>query len=101
MSITEGAWIGISDTEVEGTWVDFDGKVIGSGQGTGFTAAGGRFTKWAYSTEYGQEPNDSGNEDYAGTWSDGMWNDFKLTDTRTILCQKPVHKSELNQSSVE
>ena len=99
MSITEGAWIGITDAAVEGTWVDFDGKVIGSGQGTGFTAAAGRFTNWDGSGS-GKEPNNSNNEDYASIHtSSGRWNDHFGTDKRTILCQKPVNKSELNRSS--
>ena len=99
MSITGGAWIGITDAAVEGTWIDFDGVAFGSGQGTGFTSAGGRFTNWDYSAGFGQEPNNLNNEDYAGIYtSSGKWVDHSMTDTRKILCQKPLYKSELNRS---
>ncbi len=68
------AWIGLSDTAVEGTFVWVDGSSL--------------------TTAYWKdgEPNDyNGNEDCGGMYlsgdSAGLWNDFDCTTSRPFFCQ--------------
>ena len=64
-------WIGISDTQKEGTWVsDIDGSTLS-------------WTRWSY-----YEPNDSGGvEDYAYMRNGGYWNDVSGTSEKGYVCQ--------------
>ena len=81
-------WIGISDTQKEGTWVsDIDGEPLS-------------YTNWDTG---GNEPNDSGNgEDYAHIRSDGLWNDISGTSKYPYVCQKhdPVAAAEAEAARV-
>ena len=90
------AWIGISDALSEGAWVDFDGKPLGSGEGTGFTPFSGRFVNWSPTSGCLQdhEPNNcrtGDGEDYAiilastGAWFD----DSSENQNNHVLCQRP------------
>lgn len=68
------AWLGGSDTAVEGTWVWTSGPEAGQqfwqGAAGGF-APGGAYENWG-----GGEPNNSGgNEDHFHMRADGFWND--------------------------
>ena len=83
------AWIGITDSQGEGSWIDFDGKAFGQGAGSAFTATGGRYENFQ-----GSEPNNQGNEDWTVILSNGRWNDDWAQ--KPTLCQKPADKGEAN-----
>jgi hypothetical protein len=66
-------WLGLSDTEVEGTWRWADGSAL------------------AYANWGGGEPNDSGGvEDCAELRPDGLWNDLDCASARPFTCVAPA-----------
>lgn len=67
-------WIGASDAAVEGVWKWETGPEAGTQfwQGLWYgSVVNGMYNHWA-----GGEPNNSGNEDYAHYWTNGLWNDY-------------------------
>jgi hypothetical protein len=66
-----GTWIGYTDAETEGTFLWVDGSNAG-------------FTSW-----YSGEPNNSGNEDCAGTnfGALGYWNDYGCSSLLPFVCE--------------
>jgi len=69
---TAGAsWIGYTDRDSEGTWAWADGST-------------GGYTRW-----YSGEPNNSGDEDCAGTnfGATGFWNDYRCAELLPFVCE--------------
>ena len=91
----------ISLLETEGTWIDFDGKLLGSGVGTRFIVEADRYHNWNRGPEFA-EPNDyKFSEDFALTYSDGSWNDADGYSVSTLLCLKPAKGTELKVYHVQ
>lgn len=88
-------WLGASDSASEDDWKWVTGPENGTSFWSGNTdgsAVGGRYNNW----KSGDEPNDSGGEDYlhimgstkpnwAGSYATGDWNDFSGASTPDIL----------------
>ena len=78
----------------EGTWLDFDGKVFGRGNGAEYTQEPGRYQSWRRSS---LEPSATyEKEDYAvllfdkhGT-DNGLWLDHFSDHESHLVCQKPI-----------
>ncbi len=85
------AWVGASDSAVEGEWRWVTGpegtEAAGAGrlfyQGNGLTGSvvGSEYNKWNGPIWGGSEPNNAGDEDYAQMYStnNGTWNDLPGT----------------------
>ncbi|XP_048048346.1 CD209 antigen-like protein C [Megalobrama amblycephala] len=72
---SESVWIGLTDSDVEGTWKWVDGTNVNSG-----------FRFWGSG-----EPNGNGNEDCALTYSSG-WADFLCNFNYKWICEKTIFK---------
>ena len=63
-------WLGISDEQVEGTWVDLDGNQI------------------QYNKFKSGEPNGKTGENCVlGEWIDGLWNDASCSKKKQYVCE--------------
>ena len=63
-------WIGANDIDDEGTWVWSNGA------------------SWDWETWVAGEPNNNGDEDCAGIWTDGDWNDWSCSNEYDFICEK-------------
>lgn len=82
------AWLGGTDTDVEGDWLWVTGPESGQQfwQGTsGGSAVGGMYENWG-----GGEPNNSGNEDGVHMRPDGFWNDIPLSTNYNYVIEWDV-----------
>ncbi|MBI5757591.1 MAG: autotransporter-associated beta strand repeat-containing protein, partial [Planctomycetales bacterium] len=79
------AWIGGTDSAVEGAWLWDTGPDVGvqfwSG-GAGGSAVGGEYTNWSAG-----EPSNTGNEDHLQITGSGTWNDAVGTTTLGYLVE--------------
>jgi len=89
--LTIEAWIGASDSALEGTWTWADrGDAFWSGDGTG-SALNGAYANWNSNEPNGGEQSDCARVLPAGG-SPGLtapWADLECTDTRGALCEGP------------
>ena len=68
--LTNDAWFGMNDLDVEGTWVWEDGSTV-------------TYTNWDTS-----EPNDWGSgEDCGYIKTSGKWNDYPCDTSHNFICQ--------------
>ena len=80
-------WIGAEDIDVEGEWRWVTGEIFWTG-GLGGSVVDGMFEAWN-----NNEPNNSGNEDFAHMFTSGpnAWNDLRATHSRSCyLVEFPV-----------
>ncbi len=93
-------WIGGNDIELEGTWewvatgVDFWQGVGSEATPTPGAPIGGEYTNWSG----GNEPNDSGGEDFAEMRTNGTWNDAKIDTANRGLVEFPTAYPDEDES---
>ncbi|MEM7313471.1 MAG: cadherin-like domain-containing protein, partial [Planctomycetota bacterium] len=74
--------LGASDAGIEGQWRwEHSGELFWTGDFNGSPTAG-TFAGWKAG-----EPNDAGNEDFAGIFSDGTWNDGNESQLRSSIVE--------------
>jgi hypothetical protein len=78
---TQDLWFGLHDAGVEDTWIwsDYSPSPAGS------TTAGTGYANWG-----GGQPDNAGNEDCAGFFPVGTWNDFPCSFSRRSIVEYPM-----------
>ncbi|XP_018079140.1 collectin-12 isoform X1 [Xenopus laevis] len=75
-------WIGLTDTEEEGTWKWLDGTTLNYKNWKE-----GQPDDWSHHTGPG--------EDCAGLIYSGLWNDFLCQDYNNFICEKPIDTTQV------
>lgn len=73
------AWIGATDTALEGEWVWADGTVFYKDG----AAVGTHYSNW-----YSDEPSVETNEDCGEIWDDGFWNAYACEAPQAFICER-------------